>query len=219
MFDIRRLVKLCHLYFLKAATAVCKECGTPNEYLDPNPNHVCRLCKERAKMFSGEELVNKKQEERDTVPAITQSSLIYEGEYGMEVYFNIPIPLPGSGKYSIYFQPIYIDTTPSGDPNKIKWKLGNHSAHWAIVKDGVNKFYYSGKRQENKNDFDDMFYNMTGLTSDDFTHASSDEFKKDLMSFIRYHLNPKDYQGVDESNIGKHFDWIIDNGHIKLYKL
>ena len=40
---------------VKTATAVCKQCGEPNEYLDPDPNFVCRQCKMRAQMYGGKE--------------------------------------------------------------------------------------------------------------------------------------------------------------------
>ena len=215
MFDIRRLAKLCEIYFQKTAAAICTECGTKNDYLDPDPNYRCRLCKERANMFSGQGVTNKK-EDKDTVPALPQDKLIYEGVYGMGV--KVSVPLPSGRSYTAYFYPTHVDTTPSGDPDKTKWKLQNSGGYWTITHENNARHYYAGKRKENKHEFDDMFYNMVGMTSDDFVTASSDEFKKDLMRFLMHNLDQKYLQGVTYQNMKEHFDWVIDNSDIKIYK-
>jgi hypothetical protein len=59
--NAERLIALAALFhklassLVKNATAVCKECGYDNPYMDPDPNYVCRQCKMRAQMWGGKE--------------------------------------------------------------------------------------------------------------------------------------------------------------------
>jgi len=220
MLDLRRLAELCDI-FLKSATAVCKECGTPNEYLDPNPNHVCRLCKERANMFADKGLVDKKKEAPSLPKLPSKPAPSKFASVPIKTNFMVKLDEGPDAKFvsTISYQYHKWDIS---DTDQNQYKIVVYGDKHLIE-------YVSNKGQETyridgqdvswpvfESSLNDVFDDADLDVSDPFTHIfqkGMHEFLKIVNSTIKSHIDPNfdsDYQDAD---------FRVDNGKLEVTRI
>lgn len=169
-----RYAKLC------VAQAVCNECQTTNPYMEPNDNYVCRLCKERRALLTGNKPSANK--DRDTQPALPQ----YQTNQPIPIQCIFDTKLAGDIVHCEY---VRFEMAGRGKNfDRIKLSV-NHDGNLFedVRKDGQEIFRVNG------NEVDRFSYNKLIQPLDiDYTRARCDgHFLRKIESTIIKHIEPK----------------------------